>query len=325
VPTLSAQAKARQEHFEMDQSADQGPIHRREARRRFRRSLFRRRRIPVRMLVPNFFTLLSLCAGLTAMRMAIEKNFDAALLLIAAAALIDGIDGRLARALNSQSRFGAELDSLADTVNFGVAPAMILYIWALGGMRGFGWVAVMVFACCMGLRLARFNAALDTEKPKWMSNYFTGIPAPAGAVTVLLPFYIDGLGLVDVRSQGWLIAIYVLAIAFMLVSTIPTWSGKLMGERISRELVLPIFAGVVLVLGLLWTFPHATMSVLTLAYLAAIPFSYRRFKQRVAADAAIYSDPLAPAAAPISTPPPRPSAEQRPATSFEAPPTETKH
>lgn len=252
-----------------------------------RSTLLRHRQIPVRALLPNFFTLLSLCAGLTAIRVAIEQKFEIALLLIAAAALIDGIDGRLARALKVPSRFGAELDSLADTVNFGVAPALLLYIWGLGGMRGFGWVAALVFACCMALRLARFNAALDTDKPKWMSNYFTGIPAPAGAITVLLPFYLNGLDIVNVRDYPFLIALYVLGIAFMLVSTIPTWSGKLLGERISRELVLPIFALAALVVGLLWSYPYATVSLLVLAYLALIPLSYRRFQTRLAADEAV--------------------------------------
>lgn len=252
---------------------------------RNRRTLFRHSRIPVKALLPNLFTLLSLCAGLTAIRMAIEFKYEAALLLILAAALIDGIDGRLARALKVQSRFGAELDSLADTVNFGVAPALILFIWGFGTLPSFGWVASMVFACCMGLRLARFNAALDTEKPKWMSNYFTGIPAPAGAMTVLLPLYLNGTGLIRVTEYPALIAIYVLAVAFMLVSTIPTWSGKLLGERISRDYVLPIFAGVALVLGLLWSYPYQTASVLTLVYLALVPLSYRQFRRKLSADA----------------------------------------
>ncbi len=282
------------------------------AGRPVRGSLLRNRQIPVRALLPNFFTLLSLCAGLTAIRVAIEHKYETALLLIAAAALIDGIDGRLARALKVPSRFGAELDSLADTVNFGVAPALLLYIWGLGGMKGFGWVAALVFACCMALRLARFNAALDTDKPKWMSNYFTGIPAPAGAITVLLPFYLNGLEIVNIRDYPFLIALYVLAIAFMLVSTIPTWSGKLLGERISREWVLPIFALAALVVGLLWSYPYATVSLLVAGYLALIPFSYRRFHMRLASDPAYQAQAgFAPAAAEP--------------TDLVVPPNETKH
>lgn len=287
------------------------------APRQRRGALLRHRQIPVRALLPNFFTLLSLCAGLTSIRVAIEHKYETALLLIAAAALIDGIDGRLARALKVPSRFGAELDSLADTVNFGVAPALLLYIWGLGGMKGFGWVAALVFACCMALRLARFNAALDTDKPKWQSNYFTGIPAPAGAITVLLPFYLSGLDIVNVRAYPFLIALYVLAIAFMLVSTIPTWSGKLLGERISREWVLPIFAFAALLVGFLWSYPYATVSALVLGYLALIPFSYRRYQTRIAEDAAL--DPAREFTAPTQAPTPSGVDD------FVIPPNETKH
>ena len=247
--------------------------------RRRRRLLFRQRKIPVRMLVPNFFTLLSLCAGVTAIRMAIEHRFELAIGLIVVAAILDGVDGRLARALKAQSRFGAELDSLADFINFGVAPAIVLFTWGLTGLKGFGWISVLIFACAMGLRLARFNSMLEIDKPKWQSNYFTGMPAPAGAVTVLLPFYLNGLGLVDVRAYPLLIALYTLAMAFLLVSTIPTFSGKLMGERVRGELILPIMTGAAALVGLLVTYPYGTLTVLTLAYLATIPLSYRRFHQ----------------------------------------------
>src|SRR5215470_16579452 len=206
-----------------------------DERRRRGRRLFRHSKIPVRMLVPNFFTLLSLCAGLTAIRMAIEARYDMAIALVVIAALLDGVDGRLARALKAQSKFGAELDSLADFVNFGVAPAVLIFVWGLMGLpRGFGWIVALVFALAMGLRLARFNSLIDVEKPRWQANYFTGMPAPAGAITVLLPLYVNELGLLpDVRAWPWLIALYVLAMAILLVSTIPTFSGKLLGERIS--------------------------------------------------------------------------------------------
>ena len=252
-----------------------------EERRRRGRTLFRHSKIPVRMLVPNFFTLLSLCAGLTAIRMAIEQRYEMAIALVVIAAMLDGVDGRLARALKAQSKFGAELDSLADFVNFGVAPAVIVFIWGLTPLKGFGWIAVLVFALAMGLRLARFNAMIDVEKPKWQSNYFTGMPAPAGAITVLLPLYVDGLGFFDVQAWPVLVSLYVLAMAFLLVSTIPTFSGKLMGERISREYVMPMFVGVAAVVALLVTYPYGTLTLVTLIYLACIPLSYRRFQQRL--------------------------------------------
>lgn len=252
-----------------------------EERRRRGRRLFRHSKIPVRMLVPNFFTLLSLCAGLTAIRMAIEQRYEMAIALVVIAAALDGVDGRLARALKAQSKFGAELDSLADFVNFGVAPAVIVFVWGLTPLKGFGWIVVLVFALAMGLRLARFNAMIDVERPKWQSNYFTGMPAPAGAITVLLPLYLHHLGLFDVQVWPVLVSLYVLVMAFLLVSTIPTFSGKLMGERISREYVMPMFVGVAAVVALLVTYPYGTLTLLTLLYLVSIPLSYRRFQQRL--------------------------------------------
>jgi CDP-diacylglycerol--serine O-phosphatidyltransferase len=152
--------------------------------------------IPVRTLLPNLITLLALCAGLTAIRVAVEGKIDWAIAAIVVAALLDGIDGRIARMLKGTSRFGAELDSLADFVNFGVAPALILYFWGLQELKSAGWIAALVFAICAGLRLARFNVMIDDPgRPVWSANFFTGIPAPAGAITVLLPIYFFFMGL----------------------------------------------------------------------------------------------------------------------------------
>src|SRR5215831_10383347 len=152
--------------------------------------------IPVRTLVPNLITLLALCAGLTAIRLAIEEKLEWAVAAIVFAAMLDGIDGRVARMLKGTSRFGAELDSLADFVNFGVAPALILYFWGLRELGDVGWIAAMVFAICAGLRLARFNVAGDDpNRPVWAANFFVGVPAPAGAITVLLPIYVTFLGM----------------------------------------------------------------------------------------------------------------------------------
>src|SRR5262245_57734698 len=158
----------------------------------------RRRRfrpIPVRMLVPNVITLLAICAGLTAIRLSTEGRMELAVAAIVFAAALDGIDGRIARLIKGQSKFGAELDSLADFVNFGVAPGLILYFWQLQELGNGGWIAAMVFAISGGLRLARFNASIDDpSKPVFAANYFTGVPAPAGAITVLLPVYLAFLG-----------------------------------------------------------------------------------------------------------------------------------
>jgi CDP-diacylglycerol--serine O-phosphatidyltransferase len=253
-----------------------------DERRRRRRLLFRHNEIPLRLLVPNMVTLLSLCAGLTAIQMAVTQRYELAIALVVVAALLDGLDGRLARALKAQSKFGAELDSLADFVNFGVAPALLVFVWGLVALpRGLGWIVALVFALATGLRLARFNSMLDVEKPKWQSDYFTGMPAPFGAVTVLLPLYLDGLGLFDVRFWPWLVALYTIAMAALLISTIPIFSGKLLSERIPREYVLPLFVVVAALAALLLTYPYATLTVVTLLYLCAVPLSYRRFQWKL--------------------------------------------
>ena len=257
-----------------------------ETRRRRRRPLFRYRQVPVRLLVPNFFTLLGLCAGLTAIRMAIEGRYELALVAIVFAALIDGVDGRVARMLKASSRFGAEFDSLADFVNFGVAPAIALFTWGAWetpGMRGLAWIVVLLFAVSCGLRLARFNAMIDEERPKWQSNFFTGVPAPAGAFIGLLPVYLDLLGAFELRA-GWpiyLVLAYTLLVAFLMVSTIPTYSGKLLGERISREWVMPLFVLAGAIVALLVTYPYATLSIGAIVYLALIPLSMQRYKRKM--------------------------------------------
>ncbi|MGE0766394.1 MAG: CDP-diacylglycerol--serine O-phosphatidyltransferase [Hyphomicrobiaceae bacterium] len=253
---------------------------RRDAARR--PGILAQRFVPVRYLVPNVATLMALCAGVTAIRAAIEARYELAVGLIVLAALLDGVDGRLARALNAQSRFGAELDSLADFVSFGVAPSILIYSWGLGPLRGLGWIAVLVFACAASLRLARFNVALDEDRPKWRSNFFSGVPAPAGAITVMLPIYLEESGLLVVRDWPLAIVIYVMLMATLMVSTLPTYSGKLATERIAREYVAPALAGAALAIGLLVTYPYLTLATVTLAYLALIPLGVRRFllKQR---------------------------------------------
>lgn len=266
-----------------------------ETRRRRRLRLFAHSRVPVRMLVPNFFTLLGLCAGLTSIRMSIEGRWELALAGIVFAAMLDGVDGRIARLLKASSRFGAELDSLADFVNFGVAPAVLIFAWGLDDLKSIGWICVMIFALASALRLARFNVAIDDGKPKWQSNYFTGMPTPAAAIVVLLPVCLAELG-IDARGVPaglHAVMFYTIAIAFMMVSTIPTYSGKLLGERIGREWVLPVFILAVTVVALLISFPHWTLTAGSLIYLAAIPLSWKHFRQleQLDASAAAVSDP----------------------------------
>jgi CDP-diacylglycerol---serine O-phosphatidyltransferase len=212
------------------------------------------RRIPVRTLVPNVITLLALCAGLTAIRMAFENRYVLALAAIVFAAFLDGIDGRLARFLKGTSRFGAELDSLADFVNFGVAPALI------------------------------FNVMVDDpDKPAWASNFFVGVPAPAGAITVLLPIYVALLGLPRSEVLNWLTLVYTLAIASLMVSRLPVFSGKRVGTRVPPEMVGPAIVVAVLFIALLIAYPWIILTAGTLAYLGALPFgylSYRGYERR---------------------------------------------
>lgn len=242
--------------------------------------------IPVRMLVPNVITLLAICAGLTAIRVAVEGKYDLALAAIVFAALLDGIDGRIARMLKGTSKFGAELDSLADFVNFGVAPALILYFWGLHELKSAGWIVALVFAICAGLRLARFNVmAEDPTRPAWAGNFFTGIPAPAGAITVLLPIYLSFLGVQQSAVAIWLTFFYTLLIALLMVSRLPVFSGKRVGKRVPSEFVLPVFVVVVLFFALLISYPWEILTVGTLLYLACLPLgwlSYRQYERRAA-------------------------------------------
>ncbi|MEA2988082.1 MAG: CDP-diacylglycerol---serine O-phosphatidyltransferase [Alphaproteobacteria bacterium] len=245
------------------------------------------RQIPVRTLVPNLITLLALCAGLTAIRLAIESKLEWAVAAIAFAAILDGIDGRVARMLKGTSRFGAELDSLADFVNFGVAPALILYFWDLQELGHAGWIAAMVFAICAGLRLARFNVMIDDpNRPAWAGNFFVGMPAPAGAITVLLPIYVHFLGMPRLAFVAPVTFLYTLAIAFLMVSRLPVFSGKRVGKRVAPEMVLPVFVVVVLFVALLIAYPWIVLTIGTVIYLASLPFgvvSYRNHERKAAA------------------------------------------
>ncbi len=237
--------------------------------------------IPIRLLLPNLLTLLALCAGLTAIRMSIEARFDYAIAAIVFAGILDGIDGRIARLLKSQSRFGAQLDSLTDFVNFGAAPAILLYTWTLDEARSVGWMAALVFAICAALRLARFNVSLDgPEKPAWQAQFFVGVPAPAGAGTVLLPFYLESLGAPHSFVTTPVVIVYTVLIGLLMISRFPTWSGKMAGSRISRDAVLPIFVLVVVFAALLVSFPWLVLSLCALAYLASLPFSWNSYQQQ---------------------------------------------
>ena len=244
------------------------------------------RAVPVRTMVPNVITLLALCAGLTAIRLAAEGTFEWAVYAIVFAAVLDGIDGRVARLLKGTSRFGAELDSLADFVNFGVAPAVTLYFWCLHEARSAGWIGAMVFAIAAGLRLARFNVMIDDpSRPSWEANFFVGMPAPAGAITVLLPVYLHFLGMPAPAFMVPITLIYTLAIALLMVSRLPVFSGKKVGKRVPPDLVLPVFIGVVVFVALLIAYPWVVLTISALTYLASLPFGWLSHRGYVRRDA----------------------------------------
>jgi CDP-diacylglycerol---serine O-phosphatidyltransferase len=236
-------------------------------------------------LIPNIMTLLGLCAGLTGIRFALEGRFGAAVVAIAVAGCIDGLDGRIARLLKATSRFGAEFDSLADFLCFGVAPALVLYLWSLERWRGFGYIPCLMFAVCMALRLARFNASLDNgPSPAYAYNFFTGVPAPAGAGLVLFPLF---LGL-EAQSMGWrwleevashpvFCGLVLIGTAALLVSTLPVWSFK--NFKVPAEYVLPLLLGVGCFAALLVADPWAALALGVVIYLAMLPFSLRSFRR----------------------------------------------
>jgi CDP-diacylglycerol--serine O-phosphatidyltransferase len=237
------------------------------------------RAVPLRLLIPNLITLFALGLGLTAIRLAMEGSIDWAVSAVAAAAVLDGLDGRIARALKGTSRFGAELDSLADFVDFGVAPALVLYVANLHTARNFGWVAALLFAMACALRLARFNVMIDEDQPAWRKNFFLGMPAPAGAIVGLLPIYLHyafDLGQPTFRSAV-IESLYVLAVALLMTSRVPHFSGKTIG-RVPREYVSVVLVGVAAALLILFNFPMQALVAVTLVYLASIPFAVRRYR-----------------------------------------------
>jgi CDP-diacylglycerol--serine O-phosphatidyltransferase len=237
--------------------------------------------VPLRVLVPNIVTLMALCAGVTAIRFTFENSLEWAVMAIAAAAVLDGLDGRIARALKGTSRFGAELDSLADFVDFGVAPAILMYFSGLSQLRGLGWLVCLLFCIACALRLARFNVMIDDpDIPVWRKGFFVGMPAPAGAVVGLLPVYLRVLDAEPSVARGWsgLEAFYVLAIAILMASRVPHFSGKSIG-RVPREYVAVALIAVVAALLSIAYFPLEALVTLAAFYLGSIPFAIRRFRR----------------------------------------------
>jgi len=231
-------------------------------------------------MIPNILTLLALCAGMTGIRLAIVGKFETAVAAIIVAGILDGLDGRIARLLKGTSSFGAQLDSLSDFVSFGVAPAVMLYIWTMDQFHGFGWAVVLIFAVCCGLRLARFNTQLGQELPPYAHNFFTGVPAPAGAGLVMVPMFAAfEFGDTFFRTPT-LNTIVILAVACLMVSRVPTFALKRF--HVPSEWVLPTLLGVGALAAFLTTEPWATLLVVGVIYVGSFPFSiryYRRLKR----------------------------------------------
>ena len=233
-------------------------------------------KMPLRQLIPNAITAMALCAGLTGMRMALDGKWEAAVLAVTAAALLDALDGRVARYLKGTSRFGAELDSLSDVVAFGVAPAMIIYKWSLTEWRGFGWVIALLHAVCCALRLARFNAYIDVaDHPHKRFGFNTGVPAPAAAGLTLMPLMLYLWTTSDVFRYPVIVAPVVIAVAFLMVSNIATYSVS--AVRLRQSYRVPGLIGACVLVGLMFTEPFATLSLVAVGYAATIVFSQRSF------------------------------------------------
>jgi CDP-diacylglycerol--serine O-phosphatidyltransferase len=256
--------------------------------------------LSLRAVVPNAITAAALCSGLTGVRFAIVGDWEKALYAIVLAGMLDGIDGRIARLLKAKSRFGAELDSLADSLSFGMAPALVLFLWSLQELPRFGWFASLAFAICCALRLARFNARIDMDdQPHKSAGFLTGVPAPVGAGLAFLPMFLWMATGEPVFREPWLVAAWVAAMAFLMISNIATLSWKSIRPR--RSIRLEAIALVGLVFAALLTEPWWTLAAICVVYLALMPLgiaNYAKVKRQRAGAPERALSPAAPGDAP---------------------------
>ena len=273
------------------------PLRRRRSSPRFSGQSFNK-------LIPNLITVLAVCFGLSGLRFALAGKWEFAVGMIVLAAVFDALDGRMARLLRAQSKFGAELDSLSDFVSFGVAPGIIVYLWALQSLGNFGWMAGLFYATCCMLRLARFNTKLDDDKPAFAYNYFTGVPAPAGAGLALLPMMLAFQTGLDLTGCPPLMALWLVLVGLLMVSQLPTFSFKRM--KVPQRMVLPILIGAGLIITGVVSAPWFMLALLIIAYLGSIPlsvFAYRRLlkeaEQMAAASPATVDEMEPPAGASV--------------------------
>src|SRR5215467_2017327 len=237
----------------------------------------------INRLIPNVLTLAALCSGLTAIRFALQGELKLAVIAIIVAAIFDALDGRVARRLGVTSRFGAELDSLSDFLCFGVSPALVLYVASLREVGALGWIVTLMFPMCSALRLARFNTALlaDTPPPAWTGSYFTGVPAPAGALLALVPLMVSFEIEASWPRHALVVGATLVVVGGLMVSRLPTFSFK--KGRVPRHLVLPSLLGAALVMGVIVSAPWIGLSLFGLVYLCLIPFSWFAPRQRALA------------------------------------------
>ena len=247
----------------------------------FRQRAKRLKGLSFNTMIPNILTMLALCAGMTAMRFGLDEKWEEAILSLTIAAILDSLDGRIARALRGTSKFGAELDSLSDFICFGVTPALLLYLWTMKTAGQWGWVLVLLFTVCCALRLARFNTDLEEpELPSWTKNYFTGVPVPAGAGLVLLPMVLSFQTELDLVRQPFFVSIFIFIVSGLLVSQLPTYSFKSL--RIQHRFILLTMLAVGLVAALAVSAPWLTLTIILIFYIISFPFGLQSYKKQKA-------------------------------------------
>ena len=230
-----------------------------------------------RVILPNMLTLIGVCIGLTSIRFALDGRFEFAVVAIILAAVIDGLDGRIARLIKGTSKVGKELDSLTDMISFGVAPAFIMYFWKLNTLGRFGWLICLIYVICVALRLARFNVN-SSQEPSWRDNFFEGVPSPAGGILVLTPLIISmtNFNLIQI-NYNLLVPIFFIATSLLLISKFPSYSLKKI--VIQRKTTIFLLFGIVLFFGLLLIYPFNVIAVSAIIYLTILPISFFHYQK----------------------------------------------
>ena len=230
-----------------------------------------------RVILPNTLTLIGVCIGLTSINFALNQNFKLAIVAIVSAAIIDGLDGRIARLIKGTSKVGKELDSLTDVISFGVAPAFIMYFWKLNTLGRFGWLVCLIYVICVALRLARFNVN-SSQEPSWRDNFFEGVPSPAGGILVLTPliFSMTNFEIIPI-NYDIVVPIFFIATSFLLISKFPSYSFKKI--VIQRKTTIFLLFGIVLFFGLLLVYPFNVIAISAIVYLLILPFSFFHYQK----------------------------------------------